>query len=291
MADTRECLASLEALAPPPAGIVVVTNGREDFDEASAREVCPRLTVVPSPVNLGYGGGCNLGARSLAVAAVDVLLFLNNDTVVAPGLLAPIVAAFEARPGTGIVAPVVMYYDDPTRIWSAGGFVHPLLGYTRHHGYGARKLPSAERGVDFVSGCALAVRRTLFERLGGFDESYFHYFEDVDLCARAQAAGQDVLTIPVASVRHKVSAAAGERGTDRLNRTQAYYFSRNRVLFVRRDFTGVRRIVALASQALVLLPYELAKAAARGNWPEARGRLEGVIDGLRGRRGQRDLSS
>jgi hypothetical protein len=91
-------------------------------------------------------------------------------------------------------------------------------------------------------------------------------------------------------VRHKVSASAGERGSNRMNALQAYYFSRNRVLFVRRTFRGVRRLTALLAQPLLLLPYEAAKDARERNWSAARGRVAGVIDGLLGRTGPRNAA-
>jgi GT2 family glycosyltransferase len=139
--------------------------------------------------------------------------------------------------------------------------------------------------VDFVSGCAIAVRREVLTRAGAFDASYFHYFEDTDLCARARAMGYACAVVPDARVRHKVSASAGERGSNRMNALQAYYFSRNRTLFVRRTFRHARHVTAMLAQPLLLMPYEVAKDARDGNWSAARARVRGVIDGLLGRSG------
>ena len=290
IADTRECLESLARLAHPNLDIVVVTNGAGDFDAAVAAAACPSVETIALPMNGGYAAGCNAGARMLLGRGADVVLLLNNDTTVAPDLIAPILAAFDAQPRAGIAGPIVTYYDDPALVWSAGGTLRRTLGYTRHAGFRSRHAPDSNRHSDYVSGCAIAIRREVFARVGELDERYFHYFEDVDICERARKLGYHSVTVAAASVRHKVSAAAGERGSNRLNRAQAYYFTRNRWLFVRRNMSGAQRWTALASQLGALFPYEMAKALLARNWPELRGRAEGIVDGLRGRDGARDVT-
>jgi len=285
MPDTLECLASLAASASPPA-VVLVDNASRDLDTCAAERACPGVRLVRAAANGGYAGGCNIGARAANETGAEYLWFLNNDVVVAPDAAARLAAALDADAAAAVTGPVVRYYDTPGLVWSAGGRVHPWLGYTRHVAYRASSPPAGVRAVDFVSGAAMLVRHAAFEQLGGFDEAYFHYFEDADLCARGAARGWRSIVVPDAVVRHKVSASAGTRGSDRLNRAQAYYFARNRVRFVRRNWRGARRAVALAAQP-ALVAYECAKALRAGNAAEARGRIEGLADGVRGRVGAR----
>lgn len=288
MGDTAACLASLAALDPPAAAITVVVNGHEDFDEEAARAACASITVVRSETNRGYAGGCNLGARALLGAdpSLDIVWFLNNDTLIAPNAVAVIAAAFNAHPDVAIAGPVVVYAGDPSVVWFAGGRVNRALGYTRHIGFRSREMPREGRCVDFISGSAIAVRGDAWTRLHGFDESYFHYFEDTDLCERAAGLGYASYVIPQPLVRHRVSAAIAEAGAARLNRMQAYYFARNRWRFVRRNMRGWRRGTALAAQPL-LVAYECAQAIVVGNWPEVRGRVGGLAAGVMGRTGRR----
>jgi GT2 family glycosyltransferase len=289
MPDLLECLSSLSQLEDVPHQIVLALNTRVDFDEAAARAACPALTIAESASNLGYAGGCNLGARALATSNVDVLAFLNNDVVLAPGTLRAVCDAFDADARVAVAGPVVTYYDEPSRIWSAGGRINRLFGYTRHVGFRSTTMPESGQLVDYVNGCALFVRREAFERCGGWDAEYFHFFDEVDLCERAHRLGYRSYVVPEPLVRHKVSASTGERGSNRFNRRQAYFFSRNRMRFVRKNLTGVSRAASTASQVGLLLPYEAARAVLAGNVAEARGRLEGVIDGLRGRSGHKDV--
>jgi GT2 family glycosyltransferase len=291
MGDTRACLESLAAsragAESAPFDAVVVVNGPGDFDEAAARAALPNVEVVYAPSNEGYAAGCNRGLAALPDA--KTVVFLNNDVVLDPDAIGRLDATLRERPDAGIAGPVVTYFDSPAVVWSAGGSVHPWLGYTRHIAFNAAvsTIPKNVRIVEFVSGCAIAVRRDVLDRAGTFDATYFHYFEDTDLCARARAAGYACLVAPDARVLHKVSASAGERGSNRMNAVQAYYFSRNRALFVRHTFRGARRVTAMLSQPLLLLPYEAAKDARDDNGSDAPARLHGVIDGLLGRSGPR----
>jgi GT2 family glycosyltransferase len=287
MDDTRECLESLAGLTYPDAEIVVAVNGREDFDEGIARAACPRLRVLRLQTNAGYAAACNAAARDVFAASARYVMLLNNDTIVAPGTLDRLIAACTGDRGVGICGPVVMYYDEPSRVWSAGGYVNTTLGYTRHHGFDSEELPEAGRRVDFVSGCAMLVTREAWERLGGMDERYFHYFEDADLCARARNVGYASYVVPAPLVRHKVSASAGSRGSNRLNRQQAYYFSRNRYRFLRRNVGGARLFCALCCQALLLLPREGYRDLRERNLEAPAGRISGLYDALRGRSGPR----
>jgi GT2 family glycosyltransferase len=285
MDDLRECLASLAPIAATGVPVVVALNASPDFDEIVAQDTCPGVRVVRSEANLGYAGGCNLGWRDLG-DAVDAVLFLNNDVVVPPDLLAPILRCFGARPEAGVAGATVVYYDDPSRVWAIGGRINRTFGYTRHAGFNDEALPTSDELVDYVNGSAIAVRREVLERLGGWDESYFHFFDEADLCERARELGYQSYAVAGTPVRHKVSATTGHRGSAQFNRAQAYYFARNRVRFVGRHFRGWRKAVALVAQPK-LVAYEALKAVLAGNRAEARGRIEGVIDGMRGRSGQR----
>jgi GT2 family glycosyltransferase len=290
LADTLGCLETVAMLDPAPAAVAIGVNAHPDepFDEKAVRAVCPDVIVAPSPTNDGYAGGSNRGTRALLAAHpdVDALWLLNNDTLVAPGALAQLAAAFEADARVGIAGPVVVYADEPERVWSAGASINRVLGYTRHIGFRSRAPQETGRRVDYITGAAIAVRRDVWERLGGFDEAYFHYFDDSDLCERARLAGYASYLAPGPPVLHRVSAATAEIGADRLNGSQSYYFARNRWRFLRRDMRGWRRVTSLCAQPL-LTAYECLQAARARNWPEIGGRLSGLVAGVVGRTGRR----
>lgn len=286
MADLLECLTSLAPVAAMGMPVVLAVNGGGDFDDGAARAACPGVEIIVSAENRGYAAGCNLGARAMG-DRVDAVLFLNNDVVVPAGLIDALAAVFEERAEVGVAGTPVVYHDEPSRVWALGGRLNRTLGYSRHVGFDGLSPNTGGGGdVDYVNGSAIAVRRTVLDRLGGWDESYFHFWDEVDLCERARSLGYTAHVATGPAVPHKVSASTGNRGSARFNRAQAYYFSRNRVRFFMRRSRGWRKMTALIAQP-ALVAYEAAKALGGGNRDEARGRIEGLVDGLLGRSGQR----
>ncbi len=290
--DTLECLASLAAVDYPNVEVTLVVNGVEAADPRLESSTLAGLRIIALPENVGYAAAANAGARDLFARGADAVLMLNNDTTVTPDIIAPLADALERDPRAGIVGPVIVYADDPRRVWFGGGTLQPLLGMTRHHALDADvdaclRALGERRTFVFVNGCALMIRREVFERTGGLESRYFHYFDDLDICERARAIGFESVVVGSASVAHKVSSATGHRGTNRLTAAQAYFFSRNRFLFLRWNMRGARRAMALAAQILVLLPYEVARHIADRDFGAGVARVRGVIDGLAGRSGRR----
>jgi GT2 family glycosyltransferase len=188
------CLDALERLDPPPLEIIAVDNASPDGSLARLSERAgsargPAITVVPAGANRGYAGGHNLGARR---ARGDYLAFLNATVEVEPGWL-EVVPWLEAHPEVAFVQPAVFHRDDPSRLESLGTLLTPY-GSLRVVGRNHRESRPAPGGlyaseVLSVLGAVFVARRSVFEALGGFDESLFMYFEESDLCWRGWLQG------------------------------------------------------------------------------------------------------
>jgi GT2 family glycosyltransferase len=202
------CLAALAENVPASIDheVVVVLNGERVAWTPELAAVAPNARVVESPVNLGFAGGCNLGA---AVARGDHLVFLNDDARVRPGWLEALLRTARLRPDAGAIG---------SRLETAGGTVVEAgavvfsNGYTYPAGAGD-EATSPEwdfvREVDYCSAASLLVRRQAWEVAGGFDEEYHPaYCEDCDLCFRLQSLGYQVLYEPRSRVVHVTGAAA-----------------------------------------------------------------------------------
>jgi N-acetylglucosaminyl-diphospho-decaprenol L-rhamnosyltransferase len=195
--------------------IVVVDNGSNEGSSSpgQAGEV-PELPVrlIAPPRNLGYGAGANLGARN---SGFELLFICNPDLVVQPGAVARLAQALDARPDAALAGPMLL---DPHGSVYPSGRSFPGLGDALGHGFAGLfwrnnpwtrryRLLGADqhraRDADWVSGAAFLVRRRAFEAVGGFDESYFMYVEDVDLCWRLHRAGWAVLYEASAHVVHE----------------------------------------------------------------------------------------
>lgn len=205
------CLASLRAEGVED--IVVADNASGDGSEAAVRAADPAVAFVQTGANLGMGAGNNRGATHTD-ATKPYLLCINPDALLQPGALEALVAVFEARPEVGIVGPRIVDADGvlypsvrtfPTLVDSIG---HAFLGlvwagnpFTRRY----RMLDwdhDRAGDVDWVSGSCFLIRRTTWDELGGFDEGYFMYAEDSDLCWRARQAGWTVAFEPAAEAVH-----------------------------------------------------------------------------------------
>lgn len=218
------------AAALGPARIVVVDNHSTDANRAAVRQLCERegWTGVFPGTNTGFGVGCNLGAAAALAEGAQVLLFLNPDATIDAESAVRLMTAVEAEPLL-LAGPTVLGPDG--EVASAGldldletGTMRPWRRRAEHPG--ADTLP-------WVTGACFAVTRELWERVGGFDERYFLYWEDVDLCARVQAAGGRVAVVDGATATH--SGGGTQRAEGSRAKSPAYYYFniRNRALFAR----------------------------------------------------------
>ncbi|NTU54004.1 MAG: glycosyltransferase family 2 protein [Chlorobiaceae bacterium] len=208
--DTLACLSSLSKVRSPEFVTLLVDNASTDQTITLVRKAFPQVEILELPRNLGFAGGNNAGVRSLGSRGFETVLFLNNDTIVDPGFLQPLVDTLR-DPCVGIVAPKILYVEDPARIWYAGGEVRPLTGLIRHRGIrmadGARFSNAGP--VGYATGCCLAMRCRDFEAVGGFDERFRMYGEDVDLSMKIRERGLIISYQPASQLWHRVSASSG----------------------------------------------------------------------------------
>ncbi|HET9732585.1 MAG TPA: glycosyltransferase family 2 protein [Acidimicrobiales bacterium] len=203
------CLASLRAEGV--AEVVVVDNDSGDDSAEVVADADPAAVYLPLGANLGYGAGANRGVEATTAGYV---LICNPDLHLLPGAVAPLVDALDSHPEAGIVGPRLLdahgeLYPSARTFPALGDAVgHAFLGLVapanrwsrRYKMLGWDHTGSAE--VDWVSGACFLARRACLDQLGGFDESYFMYSEDVDLCWRAWKAGWKVRYEPAAAVVH-----------------------------------------------------------------------------------------
>lgn len=202
-------LDSLAEATARPYQVVLADNGSSDgVPEAAVAE--GRAQLRRTGANVGYGGGVNVGARG---AASEWLVVSNPDVVWSPGSLDLLLAAAERWPHAGALGPAIRttdgrLYPSARALPSLGrGIGHALCGWwwptnPWTAAYRREREEPVEGPTGWLSGSCLAVRREAFEAVGGFDERYFMYFEDVDLCRRLSAAGWLNVYVPEAVVLH-----------------------------------------------------------------------------------------
>lgn len=208
--ETLCCLNSLQATASNFVAVeyLIQDDASPAVDFRKLIPICA-AQVARNMVNRGFSGNCNMGATR---AAGDVLCFVNQDIEANQYSLnwdKVIRDAFE-DPGVGIVAPRLLFPD--LKVQSVGGgFDAHLQPYHLCLGWSdlSHKEVNTFKEVEWVTGAFLAIRRSVWERVGGFDETYVSYFEDVDLCLRVREAGYKVMIDPCVSFIHKVGSTGG----------------------------------------------------------------------------------
>lgn len=225
--DTSECLDSLADITYPNYKVHVVDNGSTDQSGGRLEMEYDWCEFVFTGENLGYTGGNNKGAERAMEDSPDYVLFLNNDAVVTSSFLRPLVATAESERNIGIVGPIVYDYGEEDTIQSAGGEISLWTG--RHISY--NQLPREDTStVDYVSGSCLMISSDLFDELDGFDEDYFLYTDEIDLCYRANQKGYRIMVASSSKIYHKEHGSTGSQPSPLTN----YFQIRNNVLFMRK---------------------------------------------------------
>jgi len=264
-----DCVRSVLAdTSAGPVELVVVDNGSRDGSVEALQTAFPEVRVVRSPGNVGYARGANFG---VAASYAPVIAVLNADLTLVPGSAGALVARLEQDAGLGAVGPRVRNpdgsdYPSARRLPSVPVAVgHGLLGlwwasnpFTKRY----RQLdadPARARPVDWASGSALWLRRDALDAVGGWDERYFMYMEDVDLCWRLRRSGFGVAYEPAGEVVHVQGAV-----TSRQPYRMLLEHHRSAWRFARRRFRGAR--VALLPFAAVYLVFRAMLAIAEHAW-------------------------
>jgi len=234
--DTAECLESLKKIKYSNYNIIVVDNGSTDGSAEKIEQNHPDVKLIQNKENLGFSEGNNIGIREALSGGADYVLLLNNDTIVEPDFLDKLVEGAERHPGFSIFGPKILYYSNRKRIWFAGGMLSGrtgrpyMLGKDQKDGENYSQI----KEVDFITGCAMMVKRVVLENVGSLDPDYFADTEDVDLCVRASRKGYRSMYVADPIIYHKVSSTWGGI----LNPFHVYYQTRNLLLLNRKNRTA-----------------------------------------------------
>lgn len=283
-ARTLECLHSLAGDEYAPLDVVVVDNGSVEAVRSALRDgVEGKLDaeVVFLPRNLGFAGGNNEAMRLLFARGCDHVLLLNSDTRVAPGSIAALVRATRENPKAGPLGPRVSDGRPGQTPTSLGERYRAAFLWAPRSLLRVRARRQRPYPVSGVTGAALLIPRALFERLGGFEEDLFAYYEEVEFCLRARRAGFQPMVVPEADVGHD-----GARGfASGMTPLSAWLKARNLFLVGDRNASGLSHLLFLLGYPLLIGSSALAYFL-RGHGEIASAMLRGARAGIGGRRGR-----
>lgn len=213
--------------------VLVVNNGLRD--ETDGLEIVfPGLKIIQSQKNNGFGNANNLGAKE---AQGEIIFFLNPDTEIVSQKISAVIREFESDSNLGILGSKVVSPDGSVQKWIFGSQINlwSILGNNIGLSQDEKKYCQSEKPVEvfWVSGTAFFIRRELFNQLGGFDERFFLYFEDVDICNRTHLLGKKVVYFSKFSVLHHggKSFSQKKKQKEEYYLAQDYYFQKHRGFF------------------------------------------------------------
>jgi len=238
--DTIECIRSLEKVTYQAHTIIIIDNASADNSVNEINRQFPSYTLLINKLNLGFAEGNNVGIRYALDNGADYIFLLNNDTTVAPDIIDNLIASAQQHPKAGLLNPKIYFYNDPDRIWSAGGYWDDKAKYFEQFGEGELDKGQYDtvKPIEFAIGCAMFIPRAAIEKVGLLDKTFFLNYEEIDYCFRIKHAGLEVLYIPEAKVWHKISASFGGESSP----LKVYYTFRNRLLWAKKHLSFLKRV-------------------------------------------------
>lgn len=265
LSDIRDCLKSVNTNEKDGFEVetIVVNNDTEIRNIDSLKKLFPKIHLINNDKNLGFSGGNNAGIRQALKNNANYIFIINNDTILEKNCLKILLNSAEKEKTAGIFGPKIYFapgyethkekyrpLDLGKIIWYAGGMIDWQNVLASHRGVDELDNGQYDKisKTDFVTGCAMFVKKEVFEKIKLFDEKIFLYFEDVDFCIRAKKKGIGSLFVPQAVVWHKNAGSSGGTGSN----LQTYYMTRNRLIIGMR-YAPWRTKLALFRENLVLL--------------------------------------
>jgi hypothetical protein len=233
---TIDCLRAVAALAYPNLSLVLIDNGSEDFSAEEVAQLVPRAHYLRVAINRGFTGGVNIGIRYALEHGGEYVFLLNNDATIEAEAISELIEVAQSDPHIGIVGAKLLQLDAPGRLESAGLSVDLRRGRIYQIGFGEPDHGQYDATTDIpaVSGGAMLLSRAVLEQLSSFDDRYFRYLEDVDVCLRARQAGFRIVFAARARVHHKGKGMAGGHTSPLI----LYYSVRNHLMLMREHGSG-----------------------------------------------------
>ena len=256
---TCEMLESLFQISYPNIEVIVIDNGSPDDDPKIIHKRFPQAIYIETGENLGFAGANNMG---ICMSKGKYMLLINNDTIVTPGFLEPLVKKMESDPTIGAVSPKIRYYLLDNTLQYAG-MTHINSFTVRSKAYGHMEKDNGQHDKDRISayahGAAMMVSRDVVEKVGLMSLAFFLYYEELDWGFRIRNAGYKIWYVHNSMIFHLESVATGKQSP-----FKTYYLNRSRLLYMRRNVRGIKGIIPITVQLLAAIPKNMLQFLLQG---------------------------
>ena len=253
--------------------VIVVDNGSKETEARILQERYPIIKVIRSEKNLGFAGGNNLGIKE---AKGKYIFLINNDTIFKrfnPQLL---IKRLDTSPKIGMVCPKIRFACDNNPIQFAGYTpLSPITIRNKAIGYGEEDKGQYDmpHQTPYAHGAAMMLKREVIDKVGLMPECYFLYYEELDWSMMITRAGYEIWYEPASTIYHKESQSTGQKSPLR-----AYYITRNRLLLVKRNYKGIKKILAYAYLQIIVATRDILKYLFKGRIDLLKATSKGLQD-------------
>jgi GT2 family glycosyltransferase len=268
---TRDFLKSLYNCTYKNIEVFVVDNASKNPPTILKSEF-PKINLILSEENLGFAGGNNLAIQQ---SNGKYIFLLNNDTIVEPDFLEPIVALMEQNEQIGIASSKLVYSADPNLLQFAGSTginLYTGRGFAIGHKQKDNSEFSKSYKTQLAHGAAMLISRKALEKVGLMADLYFLYYEEVDFCERVKRAGFEIWYCGASKVIHKESMSVGKDSP-----MKVYYLTRNRLIFTRRNTFGLQKLIALLFFYVFAFPKGVISYLLRGEYKLLQSFVKGAM--------------
>ena len=253
--------------------VIVVDNGSIENEASILHEQYPNIKVIRSDQNLGFAGGNNLGIKA---AKGKYLFLINNDTIFRKFNPETLIKRLEFSPKIGMVCPKIRFAWDNCPIQYAG--YTPLSHITiRNRAIGFGEEDKGQYDVahqtPYAHGAAMMLKREIIDKVGPMPECYFLYYEELDWSMIMTRTGYEIWYEPASTIYHKESQSTGQNSPLR-----TYYITRNRLLLVKRNFTGLKKYLAYAYLKMIVATRDIIRYLVKGQIDLLKATTQGVRD-------------
>lgn len=259
---TRKLIECLQDAETPDFNLEIIVVDNSPGKPFELKEKNNIISIIRPGRNTGFSGGNNLGIKLALKNGADYMLLINDDTTILSDMIKNLKVILESDEKIGVVSPKIYfakghefqkdrYSKDELGnvLWFAGGKTDWDNAKSVHRG-----IDEVDKGqydviekIDFATGCCMMIRREVLEKVGGFDENYFLYYEDDDLCLRIKNAGYQIFYVPSAVMFHENASSSGAGST-----LHDYFLTRNQMIFGMK-YAPLRTKIALIRQSLRLI--------------------------------------
>lgn len=281
---TANCLESLRVLDYTNFEVIVVDNGSEDDSVPRFKHDFPEVSLLQNSENRGFTGGNNTGIQYALDKGVDLIMLLNNDTIITPAFAGILVKRLMADQSIGAIQPKIMYNQERDVIWNAGGFFNPFFFLSKTRGLNEKDKSQYDQpiDVDWITGCCFLIRSEVVRQIGLLDDKFFIYYEDSDWSFKIRNTGLRMCYDPRAVIYHE----AGKSNENRKGHNEGnispfthYQVVRNHLFMVRRYAKGVDKLGAWTNQFLKIGTYS-GYFLLMGKFKKFKAVIRAVRDGL-----------